>query len=157
MVTGVLILPDTGKIEGLFVQTNGLLGAQTLFCSSLDITRWGTRVYINSDTALAPAEDRIRLQPLLEDSRTVLGQKIKTEAETYLGRCSDVQFNTDTMHIEWLFPKKWFRWGVALPISDVLEVTPQSIIVRDPMRKESVAQKNTSESRGVSSLVPSSD
>lgn len=140
-ISGILIEPDTGKIEGFFVTTEGLLGAQTLYCSALDIVRWGTRVYVNSQYAIAPAEDRIRLQPLLKDPRTVLGQTIRLESGASLGTCKDIQFNTDRMHIEWLFPKKWFWWGVALPVTDILEVTPKAIIIRDPMKKEFVTRQ----------------
>ena len=141
-IAGILILPDTGKIEGFFVHAQGILGVETVFCSTVDIVRWGTRVYVNSHTALAPAEDRIRLQSLLQDPRTVLNQKIRTEAGTHLGRCKDVQFNTESMHIEWLFPKKWFRWGVALPVSDIVEITPEAIITKDPMKKQYIKEQN---------------
>ncbi len=142
-ISGILIVPDTGKIEGFFVHSHGLLGGENLYCSSADIVRWGTRVYVRSSDVLAPPDDRIRIQDLLADSRTVLGQKIQTESGFTVGTCKDVQFNTKTMHVEWLFPRKWFRFGVALPISDVLEVTAAKIIVRDPVKKESVSQQES--------------
>lgn len=137
-ISGVLIEPDTGKIEGFFVNALGLLGNEILFCSTIDIVRWGTRVYINSRSSLAAPEDRIRLKTLLDDPRTVLGQRIKTESGAKLGRCGDVQFNTNSMHIEWIFPRKWFRWGVALPVSDIIEVRPEAIVVKDPLAKDTV-------------------
>lgn len=140
-LSGILIDPDTGKIEGFFVRVYGLIGGSTVFCATLDIVRWGTRVYICSADALAPPEDRIRLQNLLEDPRLFLGQNIRTISGTRLGRCRDVQFNTDSMHVEWLFPRKWFYWGIALPISDVSEVTEEAIIVADPLKKESVKEE----------------
>jgi hypothetical protein len=44
-----------------------------------------------------------------------MGQKILTEKEgTYLGRLSDIQFDTRRMHMEWMFPKKW--WLTCTPI-----------------------------------------
>mgnify|MGYP002725595580 CR=1 FL=1 len=135
MISGILIHPDTGKIEGFFVHVRGMMVKGDLFCSSSDIVRWGTRVYLRDANTLAPPEDRIRLQPLLDDPRSILGQKIITETGTTLGRCSDVQFNTDIMHIEWLFPRKFFRAQIALPVSDILEVTQQAIIVQDPLKK----------------------
>lgn len=137
-VSGILIEPDTGKIEGFFVHVEGVLGGETLFCSTMDIVRWGTRIYMNSQDSLALAEDRIRLQTLLQDPRTVLGQRIKTESGTRLGKCKDVQFNTDSMHIEWIFPRRWFRWGIALPVSDILEIKPEAIIVKDPLKGEAI-------------------
>lgn len=143
-ISGILIVPDTGKIEGFFVHTHGFLGAESLYVSALDIIRWGTRVYIRSQDCLAPAEDRIRLQDLLRDPRTILRQKIQTESGTLVGKCADVQFNTESMHIEWLFPKRWFRIGMALPVSDILEVRPEAVIVSDPIKKESISQEEAS-------------
>ena len=140
VIAGILIDPDTGKIEGFLVHVQGFFGGE-MFCSSLDILRWGTRVYVRSADVLAPPEDRIRLQSLLQDPRTLLGQKIATESGTALGRCADVQFNTDSLHVEWLFPKRFFRYGVALPITDVLEVTEKAIVVRDPIKKEVVEEE----------------
>lgn len=132
-ISGILIVPDTGKIEGFYVNVSGILGWETMYCSAIDIVRWGTRVYINSRDSLAAPADRIRLQALLEDPRTVLGQRIRSEAGHILGRCKDVQFNTDSMHIEWIFPRKWWRWGVALPVSDIIEVRNEAIIVKNPL------------------------
>ena len=148
LLSGILIHPDTGKIEGFLVH---VLGAGDLFMSSLDVSRWGTRIYIRSTDVLSPAEDRIRLQPLLDDPRSILGQKIRTESGTSLGRCQDIQFNTDVMHVEWLFPRKWFHFGVALPISDVVEVTPAAIIVKDPVVK---AEAESQELEEVPTALP---
>lgn len=133
-ISGILIEPDTGKIEGFFV-------GQDNFVAQGDIARWGARLYVRFASAVAPANDRIRLQQLLSDPRTVLDQKIRTESGQYIGRCSDVQFSTKSMHIEWIFPRKWFREKTAVPVSSIVEVTPQSIIIKDlrplaPVHKE---------------------
>lgn len=140
-ISGILIHPDTGKIEGFLVRVLGT----DVFCGSSDIVRWGTRVYLRDASVLAPLEDRIRLQSLLQDPRTVLGQKIRTESGVRLGRCKDIQFNTDLMHIEWIFPRKFFRWGIALPVSEILEITPSAIIVGDPMKQDRVKSSKKQE------------
>ena len=140
VLSGILIHPDTGKVEGFLVHVQGLMGKGDLFCGSGDIVRWGTRVYLRSASVLATPEDRIRLQVLLNDPRTVLGQKIRTESGTKIGRCADIQFNTDVMHLEWLFPRKMFRWGIALPVSDILEITPSAIVIRDLVSKVPVEE-----------------
>ena len=142
-LSGILIEPDTGKIEGFFVRSLGLIRHPDLFLSTLDITRWGTRIIIRDTDVLSPPEDRIRLQPLLDDPRTILGQQIRTESGTLLGRCADVQFNTEAMHVEWLFPKKFFRYGIALSISQVLEVKSTVILVKDSIKKEASPQPST--------------
>lgn len=140
LVSGILIHPDTGKVEGFFVHSI-LHSSEPLFVSFIDIIRWGTRAYVRSADVLSPPHDRIRLQPLLEDSRTVLGQRIFTESGVSLGRCKDVQFNTESMHIEWIFPRKLFRWGVALSVAEIIEVQQKGIIVKNRLQKDPIQKK----------------
>ncbi len=133
-LTGILIHPDTGRIEGFYVAVPGFLHADQLFLSVPDIRFWGLYVRILDRDRLTEPEERIRLQPLLEDPRTVLGQPIRTEGGRPLGRCADVQFETQFFQVEWLFPRRWWRWRTPLPINEVLEVRPDAIIVREPVR-----------------------
>lgn len=133
-LSGILIHPDTGKIEGFFVAVPGFLHQAQLFLSVLDIRFWGLYVRILDRDVLSDLEDRVRLQPLLEDPRTVLGQRVRTETGVRLGWCADVQFDTQFFQVEWLFPRRWWRWRSPLPMSEVLEVRPDAIIVRDPSR-----------------------
>jgi len=138
----VLIVPDTGKIEGFFVRAVHIGG--TPFLSAIDIVQWGGHVHVSDPEAIYPAEERIRLQSLLEDNRRIIGQVIRTEAGITIGRCMDVQFDTETMHCEWMFPRKWWRWQTPVPISHVIEVRSDAIIVREqemPVR-EIVEQKS---------------
>lgn len=135
VLADMLIHPDTGAVEGFYVQVPGEgFGSSVLFCSSLDVLRFGARIYVRSADALGEPEEIIRLQPLLEDGRRVLGQPIRTESGSELGRCRDVQFDTESMHISWLFPKRRFRWGTGVPVSDIVEVRKDAIVVRDSPR-----------------------
>mgnify|MGYP004001569307 CR=1 FL=1 len=150
-VSGILIHPDTAYVEGFFVHGTGH-GNSNLFISSMDIARWGTRLYVRNADVVAPADDRIRLQTLLEDTRTVLGQKIVSESGMRLGRCKDVQINTDSMHIEWIFPKKLFRWGVALPVLEVIEVSKEEIIIKDRLKAEKAPSSDPEQSTAFTEL-----
>ncbi len=131
-LSGILLHPDTGKVEGFFVRMSGFLVSQTLFLSSMDIIRWGTKVYVRHADALSDLGDLVRLQSLVEEQRPVLGQSIRTESGRTLGRCADVQFDTHSFVIEWIFPKSLWRWGTALPVSQILEVRKDGIVVKDP-------------------------
>lgn len=132
VVTGMLIQPDSGKIEGFFVQAKRFLGQQHLFLSSLDILHVGRTVAVRDPDVLAPVDDLVRIQSLLEDPRTFLGQRVRTESGVFLGRCADVQFDTAAFAIAWLFPRRWLRYGRPVPIAAVVEVRPEAIVVRDP-------------------------
>jgi sporulation protein YlmC with PRC-barrel domain len=130
-IARILIHPDTGRVEG-FCIVNAPIDDGTPFLAADDILRWGTQVHVRDPDAVYPLEERIRLAAFLDDPRTVLGQTIRTESGRILGVCRDVQFNTDSMRSEWLFPRRWWRWGVPIALSDVVEITPKAIIVRDP-------------------------
>lgn len=131
-IRGILIHPDTGKVEGFFVGQQGLLQSADLFLASEDIRRWGLRIVVRGAHVLSPVEERIRLQPVLEEGRTLLGQRILTDTGRALGRCGDVQFSTELFVTEWIWPRKLWKWGTPFPLSQVLEVRKDAIIVRDP-------------------------
>jgi len=135
-----LIHPDTGFIEGFSVWVSGILRSEEVFCSGQDILRWGMVVTVRHRGVLGPVADCVRLQPLLEDPRTVLRQRIRTENGKERGKCADIQFDTEALRVTWLFPRKFLKWGIAIPLSEVLEVREDAIIVRDPpaMQEEPV-------------------
>lgn len=133
---GLLIDPDKGKIEGIFILVRGFFSGTEYFCLSDDIVRIGTRIGIRSADAVSLPEEFMRLQTLFADPRTILGQQIRTKSGRIIGRCDDLQFNTKSFRLEWMFPRRLWRWGVALPASEILEVLPDAIIVRDTVLPE---------------------
>lgn len=128
----ILLNPDTGTVEGFFVLIPSFLELQKLFLSVSDIVHVGTRVRVRDADVLAPVEDVVRLQALMSDERSVLGQAMLTESGTFLGTCRDVQYETQTFRIEWFFPKRMFRWRPPVSAANILEIRPDAIIVRDP-------------------------
>lgn len=128
-----LIHPDTGSIEGFFVRLPGMFAGADPFVSTHDILHWGTYVRVNDGDALGPIEDRLRLASLAQEGRTILGQRIMTESGRSCGTCADVQFDTRHFQLEWIFPRRWWRWGIALPASDIVEVRPSAVVVREPV------------------------
>lgn len=136
----LLINPDTGKIEGCFVAVPGFFRSQQLFITVMDIVRWSTRVYVRNADALFPIEEHIRLLPLYMERRTILKQPIRTETGKFVGWCQDIQFDTRHFMVEWIFPKRFFRWGTPLPLSSIIEVRKDAIIVRDTSVREKDAK-----------------
>lgn len=150
-----LIDPDTGRILGFFV-LSAFLGGGEMFLQSLDIAAWGTRVHIRSEECLSPPEELIRLRSALEDPRLIIGQRIRTKTTNRcLGICRDIQFNTRHFMAEWIFPRRFFMSRQPLPMSDILEITPEAIIVKDPLRPvRAPIQKEIDDSPVVSEVVP---
>lgn len=130
LVYDLLVDADRGKIVALLVKR---LGARELHALQVeDIVSWGNRVHVREPNVMAEASDFIRLEQFLEDPRTIFTQPIITEQGERMGRCLNFQFRTDTFDIEWIFPRKFFFIkGPALPVSEILEVTPEAIIVKD--------------------------
>ena len=126
----ILIHPDKGTVDGIRFSLGGVRSTEYAV-SSLDIVHWGLRIDVRSADAAGPLEENVRFQDILRDGRTVLGQRMRTEGGRDLGRCSDIQFDTERFQMEWLFPRKWLRWGRPIPVVAILEVQPQAIIVRE--------------------------
>ncbi len=131
VIADIFIHPDMGKVEGFFIQIRHFMHSDMLFLSAMDITHWGRTVMIRDRDCLAPLEDHVRLQQISDEGRTVMGQKMMTEAGNRLGTCADAQFETKTFRVEWLFPKKMFQWARPVPVTSVQEVRPDAIIIRD--------------------------
>ncbi len=131
VIDDIFIHPDMGKAEGFFVKISHFMHSETLFLPVADITHWGRMVMIRDRDVLAPLEDHVRLQQLSQEGRTVIGQKMVTEAGKKLGTCADAQFETKTFRVEWLFPKMMFRWARPVPVTSVQEIRSDAIVIRD--------------------------
>lgn len=129
-VAGILINPDTGAIEGIFVRISSFLSSEVLFAPVSDIQHWGRRIRVRDEDSLSPLDDLVRLQQMVDDGRPVLGQTIRAEEGGVIGRCADVQFDTRFCRLEWLFPRRLFFWKTPVPAASILQVRPDAIIVR---------------------------
>lgn len=133
-LAGAVVHPDLGTIEGFYVGRPGFLGrGEELFLPAMDVLHWGHRIRVRSEDALVPLEDIVRLHALAGEGRTVIGQQIVTESGVSLGTCRDIQFETKTFRLEWIFPKKWLRFRTEIPASSIIEVRPDAIVVRDAL------------------------
>ena len=130
-ISSILLEPDKGTVEGFFVSIPCFLSSDVLFLSTFDIIHWGAHVRVSHADVLSPLEERVRLWELAEQGRTILGQKIVSEAGKIIGTCRDVQFNTKTFTLEWIFPRRLLHWGIPIPASAIIEVKPEAVIVRE--------------------------
>ncbi len=138
-VADLLIDADRAKVIALLVHRFGAF--EFLALQTQDIETWGNRIHIRDAEVIGELSDFVRLESLLQDPRTFIGQRIRTERGQNIGRCIDVQLRTDTFDLEWIFPSKFYFWkGIALPVSEIIEVKPEAIIIKNQgPRKEEVA------------------
>src|SRR3989338_8954208 len=121
-VSGVLVHPDTGKIEGFFVSNSGVFSTNLFFPSS-DIAHLGHhKITLHDADSIAPLSERVRLWELWQEGRPVMGQRMVTQSGRRLGRCSDIQFDSEVFTLQWLFPRRWFFWKDPIPVSAIVEV-----------------------------------
>lgn len=131
-VENILLNPDTGVVEGFYLDAPGMFGGGAgLFLCARDVRRFGKRIDVRDHHVIAPVEDTVRLQSLVQDGRRMLGQRMRTEQGRQLGVCKDVQFDTITFQVQWLFPRRFFRWGIPVSAHNIIEVTQDAIIIRD--------------------------
>jgi uncharacterized protein YrrD len=130
-VRGILIHPDTGAIEAFIVRSSGIIGSGDLVLLPIDILHWGATVTVRDDDVLAMPDDIIRLQSVLDGNRPVLGARIRTRSGKSLGCCRDIQFSTQFYRLEWIFPRKLFRWGQPIAAQNIVEVRTDGIVVKD--------------------------
>jgi uncharacterized protein YrrD len=128
---GILINPDTAVIEGFFVYRAGFFSSETLFLPVSGIEHWGSRIRVRHNDALSPLDEFVRLSRLQEEGRPIIGQVMMTDTGRKLGRCADVQFDTRSFRLEWLFPRMWLRWRVPVPVRAILQVKPEAVMVRE--------------------------
>ena len=130
-----LIHPDTGAIEGFFVLGEIPEVPGIAFLAAIDIVAWGTSLHIRSTDCLAPPEDLVRMRTRFDDPRHVLRQPVRIQGTmTLVGVCADVQFDTRKMVLQWIFPRRFFLYRRPISVTEIVEVTPDAIIVRDPLR-----------------------
>ncbi len=130
--------PDTGHVEGFSVRVPGFARSRLEFLSSDDIGHWGLVIRIRHRDIISPLEERLRLREIVGSGRSILGQPIVTEQGRVLGRCADLQFETHFFQLEWLFPRRFWRWGLPIPARDIVEVRPDAVVVRE--RQAGVAE-----------------
>lgn len=129
----LLVDPDRGRIVALFLRS---IDGQTLLLQTVDILSWGHRIHVASADRIGAPEEFLRLQDMLRDRRSLLGQEIRTTTGEVIGRCTDVQFSSKTFELEYLFPKRFFLFRrPPIPMSEVQEVRDDIIIIRPPVRR----------------------
>lgn len=142
-IDGILLNPDTGKAEGFFVAIPGFLQSTELFLAAADIRRWGRAVEVLDADILGPLDEHVRFHRIAKERRAILGMPVRTESGLRLGRCADVQFDTETFQLQWLFPRKYrLFWGVPIPAHAVCEVRRDAVVVKDrvlPAKEQQVS------------------
>jgi len=156
-VGDILIDSDRGKIIALLVDRVGFSERHALMTQ--DVESWGNRVHVRDAEVMGEVSDFVRLVEHLKNRRPLVGQNIRTKSGQWMGRCADVQFRTDTFDLEWIFPRKFLRKSLPLPVSEILEVTTEAIIIKDqgPKGEEVPVKESVPETRVEPVIAPTTN
>jgi sporulation protein YlmC with PRC-barrel domain len=93
-------------------------------------------VIIDTDAELSEPDDIIRFKTPLEDNYTPLGKPVQTESTYRLGTVEDYTVNIETELIQKLYIrppilKAWFSSSLIIDRTQVVDIQPKRIIVRD--------------------------
>ncbi|MFH1012268.1 MAG: PRC-barrel domain-containing protein [Candidatus Peregrinibacteria bacterium] len=144
VIKDVIIHPDTGKLEGLWVKP-----ARHLFSygvvQSQDIVEWKKNCYLKNEGAIAEAGDLIKIAEILSDGRQILNNRVRTEEGASLGKVVDVDFDTKQSYLRQLYVEKRFLFlgydRRILSYDTIVKVLPEAIIVKDKTTKEEKAKE----------------
>ncbi len=153
LIKDIIIDPDTGKIEGLWVKplesllTYGVLQTQ-------DILEWKKNLYIRHENVIGDPAEIIKIADILSQKRYFLGNAVRTEGGEAWGKVMDLDFDTLHYYVRNLYAQKYFlglipyeKRGVSYDL--ILEVLPEAIVVKDKIEKGEKVQKSFIESKSL--------
>ena len=130
-VIDFVINPENGHFEAIWAQSSH--GLRLL--SIKDIIRWDEQeLVINSEKDFLKAEDFPRLQPILEKEVALLGTKVFSETQQYLGRVKDFAFDTISPKIlSLLVQNGWWFIGKKsiIPRNKIIKIASTGIYISE--------------------------
>lgn len=140
ILTRPLIDPGTLELVAYICQTTQAEDSRVLMAR--DIRQMALDcLIVDSEEELAEIGDIIRVQHLLEQRFTPLGKKVITDLDRHLGRVEDFTVNLESNRLQKIYIKQpfflaWLGSSLIVDRSQILDVTPHKIIVRDTSVKD---------------------
>jgi uncharacterized protein YrrD len=130
-----LINPSNLKIEAWFAQSNFDNGLLLLPTSEIrEIGHQG--IAVNDKEAITPAEDLVRLEPVIRLDFQLLGRKVYTQSNQFLGKVSDYATDMESFYIQRFYVtpsvfKQLTSDQRVISRLQIIEITDKKIIVKD--------------------------
>lgn len=130
----LIIHPDTGKIEALWVLPTQLPIPYAIV-DFADILEWKRNLYVRNEGVLAEPGEILRLNSILERGVKFLKNKVMSENGVFLGKVANLDFDTRQGVLKNIYVQKGFlgfSWGRRVfDWNGILEVTPDFIVVKE--------------------------
>ncbi len=142
LIRDIIIHPDTGKIDGLWVRPL-TMPIKNAVIQSDAILEWKKNVYIKDEREIAEPEDIIKVSEILSRNIVFIGNQVKNESEEILGRAYDLDFDTDKLYLKNLYVQKSFLGfkyqSRIFSYDSIIKVLPEYILVKDTEKKKETA------------------
>lgn len=130
--------PDNLKIVGFYCED--AFNKSSLVLLSQDIRDHIDKGFIiNDHDVLAEPDDLVRLAKILEIDFKLIGKMVKTDQKKKLGKVIDYAVDSETLYVQKLYVgqsmlKSLSDGQLSVDRNQILEVTDQYIIVKDPLQ-----------------------
>jgi uncharacterized protein YrrD len=130
-----LLNPKNLKVEAWFASSR-FEGGLTLLPVS-EVREFGTQgIAVNDREAITPAEDLVRLTPLIKLDFQLIGKKVFTENRELLGKVNDYATDVGSFFVQRLYVtptllKKLTGSQKTISRLQIVEITDKKIIVKD--------------------------
>lgn len=145
VIQDIIIQPDTGRIEGLWVKPL-TLPIKNAILQSDAILEWKKNIYIKDESKIAEPEDVIKISEILARNTFFIKNQVKNESGRTLGRIYDLDFDTTKLYLRNLYSQKsfiGFKYGPRVFSYDsIIKVLPDYILVKDMESKKVRVEEN---------------
>lgn len=137
--TRMIINPNNLKVEGWHVADRFDKHELVLVAAEVrDIAPQG--IIINDHEALSPAEELVRLKPIMEIGFELIGKTVTTESGKRMGKVSDFAVETSALIIKKIYVarsllKDFSGGNLSIDRTQIVEITDKRIIVEEPVEK----------------------
>ncbi|KKQ72265.1 MAG: hypothetical protein US92_C0001G0186 [Candidatus Peregrinibacteria bacterium GW2011_GWA2_38_36] len=141
-VADFIVNPSNGKIEGIAMD-NGFKKV----IPAIDILKLAMPVMISEMDAICDADDIIKIKNILSENKKIIGNKVFTKSGIFVGRVYDYAINLGSTCMTKLAIAKSFLGlfhinEILLPSSEIIEITPEKIIINDILERKKAKSAN---------------
>lgn len=132
---------DAATLEMVAFHCHTVQATSPLILMTRDIRQLASDcIIVDSEDDLTDPTDLVRFQPLMEANYTPLDKPVSTESGRKLGRVEDYTVNLDTSRLQKLHVRQslfhaWIGANLIIDRSQIIDVSPQHIIVREATEK----------------------
>jgi sporulation protein YlmC with PRC-barrel domain len=129
---------DTGKVVGFFTDHTG-----KNVVAPLDIIQWGAALIVRDDESISESNEIHQVMESLKRGIRIFKNRVVTKNGEDLGRVIDFAVNNKFFTLTKLLVAKSFLGLVyykkrLIPATDIIEITKDKIIVKNPLKTEPI-------------------